>query len=291
MAELIDGKAIAASYEAKLKDEVFKLTEAGKQAGLVVVLLGDNAASQTYVAAKSKACQRVGIYSETIRKPAATTEDELLSLIDELNENPVFDGILVQLPLPKHISEGRVLSRISPNKDVDCFHPENVGKLVSGEGTLRPCTPAGMIEMLKTLPINTSGKHAVVLGRSNIVGKPIANMLLQSAENANCTVTICHSRTENLEDHIRRADILVAAIGKPEFVRGDMLKDGVVVLDVGINRIAADNEKAYKIVGDVHFDEASQKASYITPVPGGVGKMTIVMLLKNTLECAKLALK
>lgn len=291
MAELIDGKQIAASVEAEMANEVKELTEAGKQPGLVVVLVGDNAASQTYVAAKGKACQRVGIYSETIVKPAATTEEELLSLIDELNENPVFDGILVQLPLPSHISEGRVLNRITPNKDVDCFHPENVGKLVSGEGALRPCTPAGMIEMLRALPIETSGKHAVVLGRSNIVGKPIANMLLQAGDVGNCTVTVCHSRTQNLSDITRQADILVAAIGKPEFVSADMVKDDVIVLDVGINRVPADTEKGYKIVGDVDFTAVSEKASYITPVPGGVGKMTIAMLLKNTIECAKLALK
>jgi methylenetetrahydrofolate dehydrogenase (NADP+)/methenyltetrahydrofolate cyclohydrolase len=291
MAKLIDGKAIAASLEEQIKNDIFNLTEEGKQPGLVVVLVGENAASQTYVSAKAKACQRVGIYSETIKKPASTSEAELLQLIDELNQNPVFDGILVQLPLPEHISEEKILNRINPNKDVDCFHPENVGRLIAGKATLRPCTPAGMIEMLRTLPIQTSGMHAVVLGRSNIVGKPIANMLLQSADIGNCTVTVCHSRTKNLKDITKQADILVAAIGKANFVTADMLKDDVIILDVGINRIPADIPRGYKIVGDVEFDTASKKASFITPVPGGVGKMTIAMLLKNTIECTKLALK
>jgi methylenetetrahydrofolate dehydrogenase (NADP+)/methenyltetrahydrofolate cyclohydrolase len=287
MTQIISGKELALEVENELKKEVEELKKNGKTPGLVVILVGDDGASQTYVNSKIKACERLGIHSKTDRLPGNTTEEKLLKLIDAYNADDAFDGILVQLPLPKHISEEALLNRISPSKDVDCFHPENVGKLVIGEATVKPCTPAGIVELIRKAMPNTSGKHAVVLGRSNIVGKPIANMLLQPGDVGNCTVTVCHSRTANLAKEVSRADIVVAAVGRPEFVKKEMVKEGAVVIDVGINRVEADNEKGYKIVGDVDYNDVFDKVSAITPVPGGVGKMTIAMLMRNTVNLAK----
>jgi methylenetetrahydrofolate dehydrogenase (NADP+)/methenyltetrahydrofolate cyclohydrolase len=288
MTKIIDGKHIAAEIESDLLNEVNALKKQNIKPGLVVILVGDDPASATYVRSKGKACERLGIKSDTIRMPASTSQDELIEKINEYNSNPEFSGILVQLPLPKHIEEETVLRTIDPNKDVDCFHPYNVGRLSIGDGHIRPCTPGGIVEMIARSTDSTSGKHAVVIGRSNIVGKPIASLLLYSNNDfGNCTVTVCHSRTPDLKAETLRADILVAAIGRPNFVTADMVKDGAIVIDVGINRVEADNEKGYKIVGDVDFDNVVEKASKITPVPGGVGKMTIAMLMKNTIECAK----
>jgi methylenetetrahydrofolate dehydrogenase (NADP+)/methenyltetrahydrofolate cyclohydrolase len=288
MSKIIDGKIIAAKMEEVLKAEVDELKKQDIIPGLVVILVGDNAASATYVKSKGKACARLGIFSETILKASNTSEEELLDLINSYNKNPKFSGILVQLPLPNHIEEEKILRAIDPNKDVDCFHPYNVGRLSIGDGHIKPCTPAGIVEMISQSMDSSSGKHAVVLGRSNIVGKPIASLLLYPNNDfGNCTVTVCHSRTANLKEITNQADILIAAIGKPQFVKADMIKEGAVVIDVGINRVKADTEKGYKIVGDVDFDDVLEKVSKITPVPGGVGKMTISMLMKNTIECAK----
>lgn len=288
MSKIIDGKLIAAELEKNLKEEVENLKKEGINPGLVVILVGNNAASATYVKSKGKACKRLGILSETITMPSDTSEEELLDLIKSYNSNPKFSGILVQLPLPKHIQEEKILRAIDPNKDVDCFHPYNVGQLSIGDGHIKPCTPAGIVEMISRSMDSSSGKHAVIIGRSNIVGKPIASLLLYSNNDfGNCTVTVCHSRTKNLKEITNQADILIAAIGKAEFVTADMVKKDAVVIDVGINRVKADTEKGYRIVGDVNFDDVLTKASKITPVPGGVGKMTISMLMKNTIECAK----
>ena len=284
MAEIIDGKLVSSSTRQTiaLGVEEFK-SDFGYAPGLAVVLVGDDPASAVYVRNKHKGCLEVGINSYEIKMPADTSEDALLEKIDELNANPNVHGILVQLPLPKHIGENKVIDRIDPNKDVDAFHPENVGKIMLGKYDFLPCTPAGIMKLLEFYKIDPTGKECVVIGRSNIVGKPMAHLLLEK----NGTVTVCHSRTQNLSDVTKRADILVVAIGKPEFLTADMVKDGVVVIDVGINRTAEG-----KLVGDVAFNEVSEKASYITPVPGGVGPMTITMLLKNTLTAAeKLASK
>ncbi len=280
MAERIDGKKTSADIREEMKVEVDEMVGKGMQRpGLSVIIVGENPASQVYVRNKVKACEKVGLYSEKYELAANVTEDELLSLIDKLNNSDKIHGILVQLPIPEHIDESKVLNAILPSKDVDGFHPINVGKLMIGEGTLLPCTPHGCMVFLERYGIDVKGKEAVVVGRSNIVGKPIAMMLLQR----HATVTICHSRTKDLAGHIKRADILVAAVGRPEMITGDMIKEGAVVLDVGINR----TEKG--LVGDVHFESASKVASYITPVPGGVGPMTITMLLKNTIIAAKQA--
>jgi methylenetetrahydrofolate dehydrogenase (NADP+)/methenyltetrahydrofolate cyclohydrolase len=260
----------------------------GVEPGLVVIIVGEDAASQVYVRKKGEACNELGICSETIRLPATTGEDELLRLIDKYNEDPKFDGILVQLPLPKHISEEKVLLRIDPGKDVDGFHPINVGKMVVGSDCYLPCTPHGVQELLVRSGNDPAGKHVVVLGRSNIVGKPVACILIQKAKGADATVTICHSRTKNLAEITRQADILIAAIGSPQFVKADMVKDGVVVIDVGVNRINDPTAKGgCRLVGDVDFEPVKEKAKAITPVPGGVGPMTITMLMKNTVHAAK----
>ena len=284
MAEIIDGKLVSSSTRGDIAAGVQKFKDAyGYAPGLAVVLVGDDPASAVYVRNKHKGCLEVGITSIEIKMPADTSEDALLEKIDELNRDPAVHGILVQLPLPKHIDEGKVIDRIDPNKDVDAFHPENVGKIMLGKYDFLPCTPAGIMKLLEFYNIDICGKECVVIGRSNIVGKPMAHLLLEK----NGTVTVCHSRTQNLSDVTKRADILVVAIGKPEFLTADMVKDGAVVVDVGINRPAEG-----KLVGDVAFNEVSEKASYITPVPGGVGPMTITMLLKNTLTAAeKLASK
>ena len=288
VAQIISGNEVAKSIRVEIKAEVAKMKAKGIEPGLVVIIVGEDAASQVYVRKKGEACNELGICSETIRLPATTKEDELLSLIDKYNKDPKFDGILVQLPLPKHISEEKVLVRIDPGKDVDGFHPINVGKMVVGSDCYLPCTPHGIQELLVRSGNDPAGKHVVVLGRSNIVGKPVACILIQKAKGADATVTICHSRTKNLADMTRQADILIAAIGSPQFVKADMVKEGVVVIDVGVNRI---NDPAAKggarLVGDVDFEAVKEKAKAITPVPGGVGPMTITMLMQNTVHAAK----
>jgi methylenetetrahydrofolate dehydrogenase (NADP+) / methenyltetrahydrofolate cyclohydrolase len=291
-AERIDGVAIAARVRARVAEEAAALVAAGVTPGLTVVLVGDDAASAVYVASKEKACREAGMRGETLRLPAATTEAELLAVIDRLNADPAVHGILVQMPVPKQIDAQAVIRRIDPRKDVDGFHPVNAGKLLIGDpDAFAPCTPAGVQVLLTESGVETAGKEAVILGRSTIVGKPMAALLMQSGRGADCTVTICHSRTRDLSAHTRRADILIAAIGKPGMVTADMVKPGAVVIDVGINRVEDPAAaKGYRIVGDVQFDAVSAVASKITPVPGGVGPMTIAMLLANTVRAARLTL-
>lgn len=256
--------------------------------GLAVVLVGDNPASKSYVTAKEKACQEAGMRSFDYRLPQDLPEDALLELITELNNNPDVHGILVQLPLPKQIREDKVIAAISPKKDVDGFHPVNVGKMCIGEPCFLPCTPHGIVQMLLRTGIQTDGKYVVIVGRSNIVGKPLMNLLVQKCKGGNATVTLCHTHTKDLASYTRQADILIAAAGRPATITADMVKDGAVVIDVGVNRIPdASKQKGYRLVGDILFDEVAEKASYITPVPGGVGPMTITMLLWNTLQAAK----
>lgn len=277
-AEIINGKDLAQELRMSLKDEVTELKQKGINPHLTVVLVGDNPASRSYVKGKEKAAAEVGISSSVIELPATTSEEELLDQIHKLNEDSVVNGILVQLPLPKHISEQKVIDTINPDKDVDGFHPINVGKMMLGEDTFLPCTPYGIITMLKSRNINIEGKHAVIIGRSNIVGKPVGQLLL----NENATVTYCHSRTTNLRELTLKADILIVAIGRPNAITADDIKEGAVVIDVGINRL-----ETGKLTGDVDFNSAVEKASYITPVPKGVGPMTIAMLLENTVKAAK----
>ncbi len=288
-ARLLDGTAIANTIRADIAKDVAGLVAGGVQPGLAVVIVGDDPASRVYVASKGKACLEAGMHSETIRLPDTATEAELLAIVDRLNADPRIHGFLVQLPLPKHIRTERVLLRIDPKKDVDGFHPMNVGRVSVGDpSAFRPATPYGCQQMLIRAGIETEGAHAVIVGRSNIVGKPIANLLVQDTPGGNATVTICHSRSRDLPAITRQADILVVAIGKPEFVTADMVKPGAVVVDVGINRVPdATRPKGYRIVGDVAFEPVAQVASWITPVPGGVGKMTIAMLLCNTVQAAK----
>ena len=285
---LIDGAAVGRLVRRDVAAEVERLKAVGITPGLSVVLVGDDPASAVYVRSKGKACEEAGMRGETIRLPAETTENALLAQVDRLNADPNVHGILVQMPLPRHIAADKVIRRIRPEKDVDGFHPVNVGKLSIGERDgFVPCTPAGAIELLVRSGVETRGKDAVIVGRSNIVGKPMAALLMQDAPGGNATVTVCHSRTTNLAGHIRRADIVIAAIGKPEMITGDMIKPGAVVIDVGINRVNdAAAPKGYRIVGDVHFASARDVASLITPVPGGVGPMTIAMLMKNTVRAA-----
>lgn len=273
MYKIIDGKAISAAVKAEVKSDIEKLN---LEPRLIVILVGDNPASQVYVNNKAKACEEVGIFSRTIVCSSEITQEELITTIEELNDNPRCNGILVQLPLPSHINEKAVLEAISPEKDVDAFHPVNVGKIMQGKYEFAPCTPAGIMEMLERENISVEGKHCVVVGRSNIVGKPMSMLLLHK----NATVTICHSKTTNLEEICRSADILVAAVGKPNFITNNMVKEGAILIDVGINRVDG------KLVGDIDFNNVKDKCSYITPVPGGVGPMTIAMLMKNTLLAA-----
>jgi methylenetetrahydrofolate dehydrogenase (NADP+)/methenyltetrahydrofolate cyclohydrolase len=289
VARLIDGNAIGAEMRAELRGEIAALQHKGITPGLAVVLVGDNPASQVYVRMKGKACDEAGIYHETINLPKETSEADLMGLLERLNANPKIHGILVQLPLPKQIDTNRALHRIDPRKDVDGFHPENVGKVAVGDPTgFRPATPYGVQQLLIRTGVETKGAHAVIVGRSNIVGRPMASLLLQDGPGGNATVTVCHSRTRHIEQHTRQADILIVAIGKPEFVSGDMVKPGAVVIDVGVNRVDDPSRKqGYRLVGDVKFNEAKQVASAITPVPGGVGPMTITMLLCNTVQAAK----
>lgn len=283
---IIDGKKIAQEIKAELKTEIDKLKSAGKNVpGLVAILVGDNPASEIYVRNKAKACEEIGMRAKTEKHSVDMKEDDLLKLIEYYNNNKEYHGILVQLPLPKHIDEDKIIEAVSPKKDVDGFHPISVGNLVIGKPAFRSCTPAGIQELLIRYKIETKGKHVVVLGRSNIVGKPIANIMLQKKEFANSIVTICHSAAPDVSYYTKQADILIAAMGSPKFVKGNMVKEGVVVIDVGINRVEDNtSSKGYRLVGDVDFDEVSKKSSYITPVPGGVGPMTIAMLLKNTYE-------
>jgi methylenetetrahydrofolate dehydrogenase (NADP+)/methenyltetrahydrofolate cyclohydrolase len=282
--ELIDGKKIAAEIKEELKQAVAGLVKDGKKVpGLVTILVGDNPASESYVKSKAKSCLEIGMLSKIEKLSANTSEDELLMLVEKYNKDKDFHGILVQLPVPKHINEDKIIDAIAPHKDVDGFHPISVGNLVIGKDTFAPCTPAGIQELLIRYGIETKGRHVVVLGRSNLVGKPITNIMLQKKAGANAVVTICHSAAKNIEQYTIQADILIAAIGSPNFVKSGMVKEGVVVIDVGINRVEdATKPKGYRIVGDVDFENVAPKASYITPVPGGVGLMTVAMLLKNT---------
>jgi len=288
-ANLIDGNAIGATMRTELGSEITKLKKAGITPGLAVVLVGDNPASEVYVRMKGKACEEAGLYHETINLPTDTSAADLMALLERLNANPKIHGILVQLPLPKQIDTNRALHRIDPRKDVDGFHPENVGKVVVGDPTgFRPATPYGVQQLLIRTGVETKGADTVVVGRSNVVGRPMAALLLQDGPGGNATVTVCHSRTRHIEQHTRQADILIVAIGKPEFVTGEMVKPGAVVIDVGVNRVDDPSRKqGYRLVGDVKFEEAKQVASAITPVPGGVGPMTITMLLYNTVQAAR----
>ena len=289
-AQIISGSEVAKEIRAELKAEIAELKEKHNLVpGLVTVLVGEDPASQVYVGQKEKTSKNLGIYSERYDLPADTSEKDLLTLVDKLNKDPKIHGILVQLPLPKHINETEVLFAIDPKKDVDGFHPVNVGKLMIGEPDYLPCTPHGIWQLLIRSGVKIEGAEVVVVGRSNIVGKPIANILLQKQENANATVTVCHTRTKDLVFHTKRADIIIAAAGKAKAITADMVKDGVVVIDVGVNQIGTTEDGKRILAGDVDFDTVKEKASAITPVPGGVGPMTITMLMMNTVRAAKLA--
>jgi len=280
---------------AELKDEVAKLKEQGIVPGLGVILVGEDPASQSYVTAKERACENIGLYSDDNRLPADTSQEDLVALVEKMNKDPKINGILVQLPLPKGLDEAEVLLAIDPDKDVDGFHPMNVGKMVVGEKAFLPCTPHGVIQLLVRSGVKLEGAEVAIVGRSNIVGKPLANMLIQKSPTGNATVTVCHTRTKNLAEHTKRADIVIAAAGRPDTVTADMVKEGVVVIDVGVNRVGEKpskkdpNRMVAILKGDVDFDAVKEKASFITPVPGGVGPMTITMLLYNTVESAKRA--
>jgi methylenetetrahydrofolate dehydrogenase (NADP+)/methenyltetrahydrofolate cyclohydrolase len=288
-AKIISGKELAAKMREEIKAEVDKLkADKNVTPGLAVVLVGENPASMSYVKAKGKAADEAGIYSLQKNLPAETSEEDLLKIVDELNKDDKVHGILVQLPLPKQIDENKVLLAIDPDKDVDGFHPVNVGKMVLGQPSFLPCTPHGVVQMLARSGYDPEGKHVVVVGRSNIVGKPVAVMLMQKAKNANATVTVCHTRTKDLASFTKQADILIVAAGRPSAVTADMVREGVVVIDVGVNRIEDSSKKSgFRLVGDVDFEGVKEKAEAITPVPGGVGPMTITMLLHNTVHSAK----
>lgn len=287
-AKIISGTEIAREIRVELKQEIAELKEKhGLTPGLATVLIGDDPASKVYVGQKDKSCHNLGIYSKMINLQGDTSEEDLLKLVDELNKNSNIHGILVQLPLPKHINETRVLYAIDPNKDVDGFHPVNVGKMVIGEKCFLPCTPHGVLELLSRSGVKTEGAEVVIVGRSNIVGKPVLNLMLQKRPSGNATVTLCHTRTKDIAFHTKRADILIVATGHPKTVTGEMVREGVVVIDVGVNRIGKTPEGKAILVGDVEFDSVKEKAAAITPVPGGVGPMTIVMLMKNTVEAAR----
>jgi methylenetetrahydrofolate dehydrogenase (NADP+)/methenyltetrahydrofolate cyclohydrolase len=291
-AKIIDGKQVAAEMRAELKEKVAKLKENGIVPGLAVVLIGEDPASKSYVTAKERACEEIGIYSNDNRLDADTSQEDLMALIDKLNNDPKINGILVQLPLPKHIDEDKILLAIDPAKDVDGFHPVNVGKMVVGQDAYLPCTPHGIIQLLIRSKVQLEGAEVVIVGRSNIVGKPIANMLIQKAPTGNATVTVCHTRTKNMAEHVKRADIIIAAAGWPNTITADMVKDGAVVIDVGVNRVEdATKKRGYRLAGDVDFESVKGKASLITPVPGGVGPMTITMLLYNTVQAAEKTLQ
>lgn len=283
---IIDGKQVAADIRAEVAQKVAALKKNGKNACLAVILVGENPASVSYVTGKQKALAEVGMQDRSVHLPENTTEEDLLKLIEQLNNDDKVHGILVQLPLPKHINEDKVIMAISPEKDVDGFHPVNVGNMMIGRPGFLPCTPHGIIVLLQRMGIETSGKHAVVIGRSNIVGKPVSVLLAQKS--VNCTVTLCHTGTKNLPEITKQADIVVVASGHPHTLTGDMIKEGAVVIDVGVNRIPDSSKKSgFRLVGDCDFDDLKEKASFITPVPGGVGPMTIAMLMVNTLESAE----
>lgn len=288
-ARIIDGKAIGQEIRESLKPEIAELTAKGFRPGLAVVLVGDDPASHVYVRMKGKACEALGMHSETIVLPESTTESELLAVVDRLNHDPNIHGMIVQSPVPGHIDEPRIVRRIDPRKDADGFHPENVGKVVLGDPTgFPPATPAGVQQMLIRSGVETRGANVVIVGRSNIVGRPMAALLWQRGEGGDATVTVAHSRTRNLPDVTRTAEILIVAIGSPEFIKGDMVGEGAVVIDVGTNRVEdPTREKGYRITGDVEFESARERASAISPVPGGVGPMTVTMLLHNTVRAAR----
>jgi methylenetetrahydrofolate dehydrogenase (NADP+)/methenyltetrahydrofolate cyclohydrolase len=289
-AQIIDGKQVAADMRAELKTEVAGLKEKGMVPGLGVILVGEDPASKSYVTAKERACEDIGIYSDDNRLDADISQKELMALVEKMNGDPKINGILVQLPLPKGLNESEVLLAINPAKDVDGFHPVNVGKMVVGEKAFLPCTPHGVIQLLMRSNVKIKGAEVVIVGRSNIVGKPLASMLIQKNPTGNATVTVCHTRTKDLSYHTKRADIVIVAAGRPNTVTADMVREGVVVIDVGVNRVEdATKKKGYRLVGDVDFEAVKEKASLITPVPGGVGPMTITMLLYNTVESAKRA--
>ncbi len=289
-AQIIDGKQVAADMRAELKEETAKLKEQGIVPGLGVILVGEDPASNSYVTAKERTCEDLGIYSDDNRLPEETTQQELLALVEKMNNDPKINGILVQLPLPKHLNEAEVLLAIDPAKDVDGFHPMNVGKMMVGEKAFLPCTPHGIIHLLLRSGVTIEGANVVIVGRSNIVGKPLANMLIQKNATGNATVTVCHTRTKDLANQTRQADIVIAAAGRPNTITADMVKEGVVVIDVGVNRVEdATKKRGYRLVGDVDFEAVKEKASLITPVPGGVGPMTLTMLMYNTVESAKRA--
>lgn len=286
---ILDGKATSDKIKLQIAQFVKdKVAAGGKKPHLVAILVGNDGASQTYVGNKEKACAQVGFNSTLYRFPAEITQQELIMKIQEINNNDDVDGLIVQLPLPKHIDEDAVINAIDPSKDVDGFHPENVGKMTLGLPTFVPATPYGILRLLEEYGIETSGKHCVIIGRSNIVGRPMANLMSMKGNPGDCTVTICHSHTKNIETYTKQADIIIAAIGSPGFVKGDMVKEGSVIIDVGITRISDPTKKSgYRLEGDVDFDSVAPKASYITPVPGGVGPMTIVSLMVNTLKAAE----
>lgn len=286
--EILDGKKIAEEIKKEIAEEVKQMVAQGRRVPyLVAILVGNNGASETYVNHKEKDCHEVGFRSDVLRFPDTITEAELLNEVDRINKNDEIDGVIVQLPLPKHISEQKLIEAIDPKKDVDGFHPMNVGRMVIGLPSYISATPDGIVDLLQRYNIETSGKNCVVLGRSNIVGRPVANLLSQKGYPGDCTVTLCHSRTKNLNEICSQADIIIAALGVPEFVTAEMVKDGAVVIDVGITRVEANTKSGFKLMGDVKYDEVAPKCSYITPVPGGVGPMTRVSLLKNTLKAAK----
>ena len=288
-AELIDGNETAKQIRRELTAQVQELAAKGIVPGLAAILVGDDPPSEIYVNSKAKNCLKVGVYSEVIRKDAGITQEELYSVIDSLNSNPRISGILLQSPIPSFLDEFAACLRIDPIKDVDGFHPDNVGRLLIGKPRYQSCTPFGVIELLKRYQVEMKGKEVVIVGRSNLVGKPLAAMLMQKWPETNATVTICHSATRNIYDHTSRADVVITAMGQPEFLRGEHIKEGAVVIDVGISRIDDSSvEKGYRIVGDCHFESCSAKAAKITPVPGGVGPMTIAMLLTNTVLAAKI---
>lgn len=291
-AKLIDGKEVAKAVRKGVKKRARLLKEKGITPGLAAVLVGEDPASEIYVNSKARMCEKLGLYSQVIRKPADITQDELIGIVRDLNANDKIHGILVQSPLPKHIDELAVTLEIRPDKDVDGFHPHNVGLLLMGRPQLISCTPYGVVKLLEYYEIDPAGKEVVVVGRSNIVGKPVAALLMQKGKGANATVTLAHSRTADLAEITRRADILIAAIGSPEMIKADMVKEGAVVIDVGINRVEdPDLERGYRLMGDVEFGATEAKASFITPVPGGVGPMTIAMLMSNTVQAAEMIVK
>lgn len=284
---LLDGRTTSEQIKKEITEKVEEIVRQGrKRPHLAAILVGEDGASQTYVNNKEKTCGQVGFKSTIVRMDETTSEERLLEEIRRFNEDSDVDGLIVQLPLPKHIDEQRVIEAIDPRKDVDGFHPVNVGKMVLGLPSYISATPDGIMELLERYKIETSGKHCVIIGRSNIVGRPLANLLSHKSTPGDCTVTICHSHTKNIKEFTLQADIIVAALGRPGFLKGDMVKDGVVVIDVGITRVPADNKSGFRLAGDVLFEEVAPKASYITPVPGGVGLMTITSLLKNTLKAS-----